>query len=62
MKRNTSRRPRGATRPFMTEAEYRELIRAFVDRARSDQRVAELLAAEARLRFGVGRDVPAETE
>lgn len=62
MKRNTTRRPRGATRPFMTEAQYRELIQRFVDRARSDQRIAELLAAEARLRFGAGSDVPGETE
>jgi hypothetical protein len=62
MKRGTSRRPRGATRPFLTEAEYRGLIQTFVDRACSDQRVAELLAAEARLRFGATIDVPEETE
>lgn len=57
-----SRRARGETRPFMTEAEYREPIQAFVDRARSDQRVAEMLAAEARQRFEATIEVPRETE
>ena len=40
----------------MTEAEYRELIQTYVDRARADQRIAELLAAEARARFGADTD------
>ena len=61
MKRSTSRRGRGATRP-LTEAEYRELIQTFVDRARSDQAVAERLAEEVRLRFGADIDVARENE
>lgn len=56
MKRSTSRRARGATRP-LTEAEYRELIQALVDEARSNRSVAERLAEEARQRFGAGIDV-----
>jgi hypothetical protein len=36
----------------MTADEYRELIQAHVDRARTDQSIAERLAEEARQRFG----------
>ncbi len=62
MSRGTSRRPRGATLPFMTEAEYRELIDAYVDKARSEFSIAERLAEEARQRFGATIKVPRETE
>ena len=61
MRRGTNRRARGAARP-LTEAEYRKLIQTFVDRARSDQSIAERLAEEARLRFGAEIDVPRETD
>jgi hypothetical protein len=61
MSRRTNRRGRGATRP-LTEAEYRELIQTYVDRARSDQSIAERLAEEARQRFGADIDMPTETE
>lgn len=57
MSRRINRRGRGATRP-LTEAEYRELIQTFVDRARSDQSIAEQLAEEARMRFGAEIDAP----
>lgn len=57
----TNRRGRSATR-LLTEAEYRELIQTFLDRARADQSVAERLAEEARQRFGADVHVPRETE
>ena len=60
MKRDTS--GRGTTRPFMTEAEYRELLQTHMDRARADQWVAELLAEEARQRFGADIDLSGEDE
>ncbi len=61
MKRDTSRRPCGATRP-LTADKHRALIQECVDQARADQRIAELLAAEARLRFGPESDVPKESK
>jgi hypothetical protein len=59
-----SRQPRRGRRqlPAMTADEYRDLIEAYVERARVDQSVAERLAEEARLRFGAEVDVPPETE
>ena len=50
--RQAPRRPRGAQRAVMTAEQYRALVQALVDRARSDHSIAELLAGEARQRFG----------
>ena len=62
MKDNTNRRGRRGQRATMTADEYRELIQRYVDRARSEQSIAERLAQEARQRFGAKIDVPTETE
>jgi hypothetical protein len=58
---NLCRRRR--TGAVMTEQQYREPIQRYVDRARSDQSMAEKLAEEARQRFGTEIEVsPPETE
>jgi hypothetical protein len=46
----------------MTEAQYRELIQAHIDRAPAEQSIAERLAEEAGQRFGDETDVLPETE
>jgi hypothetical protein len=61
-KREANRLPHSTQHPAMTEAEYRELIQKFVDRARADQSIAERLAEEAHQRFGAEIDVPTEPE
>jgi hypothetical protein len=60
MRRNKPRRTEQRT--LLTADEYRDLIQMYVDRARSDQSIAELLAGEARRRLGAEIDVPGETE
>lgn len=61
MSRRTDRQGRSVTRPLAAD-EYRELIQTYVDRARSDQSIAERLAEEARQRVGVGVDLSGQDE